>query len=145
MPEQQEGEDVAGHVRRLTPSENSQAARTTKAGLRNSEGWMPSRSQRRAPFTSAPKQQRRDDQRNRDEEDDQRDAADRCGDRKETAIITAKAGTRNSTCRLTKWNMFEMPMRSATAGLAASSRTTADHHQAEARRARADRRSTTIR
>ena len=43
---------------RRPPSENAQAAMTTKAGFRNSEGWIAtpaSCSQRREPFTSAPK------------------------------------------------------------------------------------------
>ena len=49
---------LAGMSARLADSPNSQATRMTKAGLRNSEGWMltPNRiSQRRAPLISAPK------------------------------------------------------------------------------------------
>ena len=49
---------LAGMSGRLADSPNSQAIRMTKAGLRNSDGWMltPNRiSQRRAPLISAPK------------------------------------------------------------------------------------------
>ena len=45
------------------------------------------------------------------------------GERKETPTITASAGGIRIAWRLTKWNMSLMPMRSATAGLAASSST----------------------
>ncbi len=50
---------VPGRSGRRLPSEKAQAASTTKAGLRNSEGWIdpigPSVSQRRAPLTSTPR------------------------------------------------------------------------------------------
>ena len=48
---------LAGISGRRADSPNSQAIRITKAGLRNSDGWMLTprmTSQRRAPFTSAP-------------------------------------------------------------------------------------------
>ena len=44
------------------------------------------------------------------------------GDRNDVAIITTKAGARNITWRLTKWN-GSSPMRVATGGLAASDST----------------------
>ena len=49
---------LAGMSGRLADSPNSQATRMTKAGLRNSEGWILTPkmiSQRRAPLISAPK------------------------------------------------------------------------------------------
>ena len=49
---------LAGMSGRLADSPNSQATRMTKAGLRNSDGWMfmpKMTSQRRAPLISAPK------------------------------------------------------------------------------------------
>ena len=49
---------LAGMSGRLADSPNSQAIRMTKAGFRNSDGWMltPNKiSQRRAPLISAPK------------------------------------------------------------------------------------------
>ncbi len=50
---------VPGRSGRRVPSANAQAARTTKAGFRNSDGCTepigPSVSQRRAPFTSMPR------------------------------------------------------------------------------------------
>ena len=49
---------LAGISGRRVDSANSQAIRTTKAGLRNSDGWMLTlamTSQRRAPLISAPK------------------------------------------------------------------------------------------
>ncbi len=48
---------LAGISGRRADSPNSQAIRMTKAGLRNSDGWMLTprmTSQRRAPLTSAP-------------------------------------------------------------------------------------------
>ena len=44
---------VPGTSRRLPPSEKAQATRMTKAGFRNSDGWMP-KIQRREPLTSWP-------------------------------------------------------------------------------------------
>ena len=49
---------LAGISGRLADSPNSQAIKTTKAGFKNSEGWMfmpKITSQRRAPLISAPK------------------------------------------------------------------------------------------
>ena len=49
---------LAGISGRFANSPNSQAIRITKAGLRNSDGWMLTpriTSQRRAPLISAPK------------------------------------------------------------------------------------------
>ena len=49
---------LVGMSGRLDDSPNSQATKMTKAGLRNSDGWMlrpSSTSQRRAPLISTPK------------------------------------------------------------------------------------------
>ena len=51
--QQHQSQDIARHVRRRAPSEKAQAARTTKAGFTNSDGWMP-KIQRLAPLTSWP-------------------------------------------------------------------------------------------
>ena len=56
------------------PSAKAQAARTTKQGFMNSDGWTP-KIQRRAPLTSCAEKQRREDQRHRDNEKDERGAA----------------------------------------------------------------------
>ena len=125
---------LPGTSRRLTLSENSQAARTTKDGFRNSEGWMP-KIQRREPFTSAPNSERGDDEHHRHDEDDERrapDVAAATGRRRRSS--PPAPGTMNSAWRLTKWNMFWMPMRSATAGLAGKQQDDPDQQQRQERR-----------
>ena len=70
---------LAGISGRRADSPNSQAIRITKAGLRNSDGWMLTPRitiQRRAPLTSAPIEQRQRHQHDARDEHDERDAAD---------------------------------------------------------------------
>ena len=89
---------LAGISGRRADSPNSQAIRITKAGLRNSDGWMltPSRTiQRRAPLTSAPKSSVPQHHQQADDEDDEREPADHsaaAGTR--SPSITASAGSR---------------------------------------------------
>ncbi len=66
---------LPGTSRRLAPSEKAQAARITKAGLTNSDGWMPKIQRLRALHLVA-EHQRRDDQAHADDEDEQRGAPD---------------------------------------------------------------------
>ena len=94
---------------RRAPSEKAQAARTTKAGFTNSDGWMPSRRcmiQRCAPLISGPNWKASEDQRHADEIDQQGQpphVAQATGTRPRIKI--ASAGRRKSTCRLTKWKV----------------------------------------
>ena len=100
------------------PSVKAQAARTTKAGLMNSEGCRP-KIQRRAPLTSAPNMSARMMSAN-DTANVSNAARRTCrGDRNEVAIISAAVGISIKAWRLTKWKV-ERLSRSATAGLAAS-------------------------
>src|SRR5271165_6599606 len=100
------------------PSVKAQAARTTKAGLMNSEGCRP-KIQRRAPLTSAPYMSAR--RMSRNDTTNSSNAARRTwrGVRNEVAIINAAVGISMRACRSTKWKV-ERLSRSATAGLAAS-------------------------
>ena len=64
--QEQEGQQRARHVLRRAPSENAQAASTTKAGFTNSDGCMPSGPsmiQRCAPLISGPYWNAQQDQR----------------------------------------------------------------------------------
>ncbi len=116
---------LPGTSGRRERSAKSQAQTTTKAGFMNSDGWTlsgPKSIQRRAPFTSMPKNSaitittsapasmmidmRRTPR----------------GERSEVASITAMEGNRKSACRLTKWN-GSSPIFSATGGLAAKDST----------------------
>ena len=83
------------------PSVKAQAARTTNAGLMNSDGWRP-KIQRRAPLTSAPNMSAR--MMSANERMNATSAARRMwrGDRNEVAIISAAVGTSISACRSTK-------------------------------------------
>ena len=109
-------EIAVGPVR--PPSVNAQAARTTNAGLMNSDGWRP-KIHRRAPFTSAPNMSAR--MMSANDTTNVTSAARRTcrGDRNEVAIISAAVGISIKAWRLTKWKV-ERFSRSATAGLAAS-------------------------
>ena len=95
----------AGMSGRFEDSPNSQATRMTKAGLRNSDGWMLTPrmiSQRLAPLISAPNTgvsatRIRLTMKTRSES-----LRIWCGLRKETPMRTISVGTRNRMCRLTK-------------------------------------------
>ena len=118
--------EVAGISGRPVDSANSHAASTTKAGLADSEAWMLTPSsviQRREPFTSGPTSSVATI--SAIEIANTISALRRIcrGDRNDTAIITMNDGSRNSTCRLKKWN-GSSPIRVATGGLAASDRMT---------------------
>ena len=112
---------LAGISGRRPDSPNSQAIRTTKAGLRNSDGCTLTpriTSQRRAPLISAPKNGVTATSTRLTTKTTSASWRISRGDRNEVAIRTATAGMRNSTWRLTKWN-GSSPMRAATGGLAA--------------------------
>ena len=102
------------------PSENSQAARMTKAGLTNSEGWMPmpaSMIQRRAPLTSAPEEQRGARRAPWRRRRARAQCAARARRRGSDDRDHHREGRRGSSIwRLTKWKVGR-PRRSATGGL----------------------------
>jgi muconolactone delta-isomerase len=106
-------------------SAKSHAQITTKAGLRNSDGWTEtprSEIQRRAPLTSTPMKST-STMATRDPAS-MTSASLRMlrGDRKETPSMAPTAGSMKTIWRSTKWNS-DRPMRSATAGLAAKDNT----------------------
>ena len=117
---------------RRPPSENAQAARITKAGLRNSDGWIAtpaSEIQRRAPFTSAPKSSVATTSAMPTTIDAAAPRAAHAAARRSSRSASPRrpaAGT--STCRLTKWKV-DRPSRSATGGLPAMPSTMPGHHQ----------------
>ena len=89
-------------------SANSQATTTTKAGFMNSDGCsdMPKRSnQRRAPFTSTPMNSVTIIRTSATTRTISAVRRAICGDRKDVAIITASAGKKKKTWRLTKWKL----------------------------------------
>ncbi len=91
---------LAGISGRFADSPNSQAIRTTKAGLRNSDGWMLTpriTSQRRAPLISAPKYGVAATRTRLTTNTISETCRISRGDRKEVAISTPAAGMRNST------------------------------------------------
>ncbi len=95
----------AGTSAFLPDSANSQAMRMTKAGFRNSDGWrlMPNSTiQRRAPFTSAPKKSVATTSTKLAANTSSATRRIVRGDMNEVTIITAIAGTRYTTWRLTK-------------------------------------------
>ena len=87
---------MAGISGRFAVSPNSQAIRITKAGLRNSDGWMLTprmTSQRRAPLISAPK----------------------CGVAAVSTRLTIK--TTSATLRISRGDRNEVPISTAPAGM----------------------------
>ena len=95
----------AGISGRRADSPNSQAIRITKAGLRNSDGWMLTprmTSQRRAPLTSAPKTSVATTSARLTANTTSAMRRMWRGGRNEVAISTAIAGIRNMMWRLTK-------------------------------------------
>ena len=109
MASRMSGEDVAGNVAAGASSRRTaRRTTTTKAGFMNSDGCSerPARlSQRRAPLTSTPTNSVASISTMRDGEHDQRRAPRLRGDRSEVAIITASAGKKKATWRLTKWKL----------------------------------------
>ena len=105
-------------------SAKSHAATTAKQGFTNSDGWMemPARLiQRRAPLISAPTMSvstRASRLRAKPIIARRRTVRGGCID---TAMMTAIATGVSASCRLTKWKL-SAPIRSATAGLAARTR-----------------------
>ena len=96
---------LAGISGRLANSPNSQAIRITKAGLKNSDGWMfmpKITSQRRAPLISAPKYGVTATSARLTTKTMIETWRISRGDRNDVAISTPAAGMRNSTWRLTK-------------------------------------------
>ena len=86
-------------------SANSHAIRITKAGLRNSDGWMltpASTIQRRAPFTSAPNTSVAAVIASATTNTTSASRRIWRGDRNEAAIITSKVGARYIAWRFTK-------------------------------------------
>ena len=115
---------LAGISGRRVDSANSQAIRTTKAGLRNSEGCTltPNRtSQRRAPLISAPKNGVTATSRRLIRNTTSATRRICRGERNEVTSSTTTVGARNRMWRLTKWKASRLS-RAATGGLAASDR-----------------------